>query len=400
MFVRRICCPPAANWNKLAVFATWAGFSMGECLSQLILDGLGFLGKEMALSPCARWTSRPAPAKPTEVYVHQTDRSLRHAVPHRSNHNAVSGQIFSSFTNAVVSLYVSFLIICWCELRKTFQEDSKHQAQCCCQMPHWKLSAIFRRMGEPLDVQPFQLRWPPLPVSSLMTSQHFAAFSQRARALVSDSGSDLAVAQSVQMDGFKIQSPFLDQDPSSFFLESVQPFSPPYSTLRSHCAYWAKHCGLKGQRMCCLQTVPANLQPGHFKKLESHDFPQSYYQNGSAWLEYSINKVLGPNPRSSQMFLEREQPLGLERQGFCTRYSQLKTCIPKRSVLKLLWQPPWLWPFLDVIVAVWPRRMRGETVVQNRITVAQSASISWHGSGKMVVGYRCKQSSQHFRAPN
>ena len=130
MFVRRICCPPAANWNKLAVFAIWAGFSMGECLSQLILDGLGFLGKEMALSPCARWTSRPAPAKPTEVYVHQTDRSLRHAVPHRSNHNAVSGQIFSSFTHAVVSLYVSFLIICWCELRKTFQEDSKHQAQC------------------------------------------------------------------------------------------------------------------------------------------------------------------------------------------------------------------------------------------------------------------------------
>eukprot|EP00435_Cladocopium_sp_Y103_P029605 s1521_g7.t1 len=47
-------------------------------------------------------------------------------------------------------------------------------------MPHWKPSAIFhRRMGEPPDVQPFQLRWPPLPVSSLMTSHHFAAFSQR-----------------------------------------------------------------------------------------------------------------------------------------------------------------------------------------------------------------------------
>lgn len=91
-------------------------------------------------------------------------------------------------------------------------------------MPHWKLSAIFRRMGEPLDVQPFQLRWPPLPVSSLMTSHHFAAFSQRARALVSDSGSDLAVAQSVQMDGFKIQSPFLDQDPSSFFWSQCSPF--------------------------------------------------------------------------------------------------------------------------------------------------------------------------------
>ena len=110
--------------------------------------------------------------------------------------------------------------------------------------------------------------------------------------------------------------------------------------------------------------------------------------------------------REQQMFLERKQPLGLERQGFCTslpgNHSQLKTRIPKRSVLKLLWQPlwVWLWPFLDVIVAVWPRRMRGETVVQNRKTVAQSASSSWHGSGKMVAGYRGKQSSQHFRVLN
>ena len=35
-------------------------------------------------------------------------------------------------------------------------------------------------------------------------------------------------------------------------------------------AYWAKHRGLQGQRMCCLQTVPANLQPNHFKMSQVH----------------------------------------------------------------------------------------------------------------------------------